>query len=217
MSKILENQKNEIKRKNKDHYNEPVNKWLREYLVQINEQGHGNKVNSDEEFAKKSNIDIKRIQQITSGRARVSIDDLIKISKATGVTSDEIIFGKDIPNTLEVDNVEILSKESYNILYKHTKGGLFPGRDKFLIFLDYLIQQEDFILGLSEKCKDMLEDFKTSKNISKIADFKGYDDFCKKISDTKELSKDLSDIITDFKVRESVRELVRRYIYDHLK
>lgn len=210
MSKMLENQQNT----KKDYYNCPANKWLREYLEQI---GYRNKVASDKEFAKKSDIKYSKIRTITGGSSPVRAEEIIKISKAANVTSDEILFGKDIPNNLKVDNIEILSRESYNKLYKHTKGGLFPARDNFLIFLDYLIQQEDFILELSEKCKDMLEKFKTSKNVSKIANNSGYDDFKKKIEDNKELSKDLRDIITDSKVREMVRELVTRYIYDHLK
>jgi len=216
MSKNLENQKNDKKKtSNRDHYNEPVNKWLREYLIQINEQGHGNKENSDNEFAIKCGIKIDRIQQITTGSARVSIDDLKKISKAAEVTSDEIIFGKPVPDNLIVDDIDVLSQESYNILYKHTKG-IFTARDKFLIFLDYLIQQEDFILELSRLCKDMLGKFKESKNLPKLADYKGYDDFKNKLTD-KKLSKDLRDTITDSKVRDSVRELVTKYLYDNLK
>lgn len=210
MSKMLENQQ----KGKKDYYNCPANKWLREYLEQI---GRGNKVASDKEFAKKSDIKYSKIKTITGGSSPVTAEEIIKISKAANVTSDEILFGKDIPDNLKVGNIDILSKESYNTLYLHTKGGLFPAKDNFLIFLDYLIQQEDFILELSEKCKDMLEKFKTSKNISKITDYNDYDNFKKKISNNKELSKDLRDIITDFKVRELVRELVTRYIYNHLK
>lgn len=210
MSEMLEKQQ----KTKKDYYNCPVNKWLREYLEQI---GHRNKVASDKEFAETSDIKYSKIRTIAGGSSPVKAEEIIKIAKTAKVTSDEILFGKDIPKNLKVDNIEILSRESYNKLYKHTKGGLFPAKDTFLIFLDYLIQQEDFILKLSEKCKDMLEEFKTSKNISKIKDYNGYDDFKKKISDNKELSKDLRDIITDFKVREMLKELVTRYIYDNLK
>lgn len=213
MSKMLENQQSY----KKDYYNSPANEWLREYLEQINKNGYGNKVSSDKEFAKKSHIKYSKIRSIAGGSSPVTAEELIKIAETAKVTSDEILFGKDIPDNLKVGNIEILSRESYNKLYKHTKGGLFPGRDNFLIFLDYLIQQEDFILELSEKSKDMLEKFKTSKNISKITDYNDYDDFKKKIINNKELSKELRDIITDSKVREMIRELVTRYIYDHLK
>lgn len=226
MNENLEKQKNDKKgTKNKkakyykDHSNEPVNKWLREYLIQINENGYGSKTESDKNFAEKSDIKINRVRQITCGRARVSIDDLMKISKAANVTTDEILFGKDIPNELKVDKVKILSKEAYNILYKHaTKGKLFPGLDNFLVFLDYLIQQENFISVISDKCKDIVEEFKDIKdikNIDKLAYSKSYDDFQNVIKD-KELDKALSNIITNSKIRGTVKELAKEYIYDRI-
>lgn len=214
MNKMLENQQS-VK---KDYYNEPANKWLREYLEQINTKGYGNKVDNDKEFANRSNIKYSKIRTITGGSSPVTADELIKISKATGISTDDILFGKELPDRLKFNGIDELSKESYNILHKHTmpKGTLFPARDGFLIFLDYLIQEESFIDVLSSKSSELKEKFKDNKEIYKLADYKNFEDFKNRFSD-KQLSKELRDIITDSGIRNSVRDFIYKYLYDNLK
>ena len=97
MSKMLENQQSY----KKDYYNSPANEWLREYLEQINKNGYGNKVSSDKEFAKKSHIKYSKIRSIAGGSSPVTAEELIKIAETAKVTSDEILFGKDIPDNYQ--------------------------------------------------------------------------------------------------------------------
>ena len=224
----IQNNKKQNKYKGSVHYDKPVNKWLRNYLKLIAQSSSSTKKESDKVFARKSGITLERLTQLSGGYARVSIEDLIKISKATGISTDEIIFQNNDSDdlivddnfieaaNLKIDDIELFSKKSNNVLYKHVKGGLFSGRDDFIKTLDYLISQEDFIKRLSEICYEILENFKASNNSKLIADYKDIDDF-KNRFENKKLNKELNDIITNSKLRNAVRDLVKQYIYDHLK
>lgn len=240
MSKVIENEQNTNKTlsktkksKEKNEYSDNyINVKIKEFIEKQYKLGK-TKETIYLELAEACGVDDSTIRRCKSGYSTLKKYEQLKgFSELTGIPIDELLksietkvklpeepIKRELPEDLVVNGIDIFSKETYNILCQYTfsNGTLFPGKDTFLIFLDYLIQQEDFILKLSEKCKDMLEEFKTSKNISKIKDYNDYDDFKKKISDNKELSKDLRDIITDFNVRKMVRELITKYIYDNLK
>lgn len=240
MGKVIENEQNTTKTSSKQRKSKETSQYIDNYInvkmIEFIEKQHKlgkTKETIYLELAKACGVSVSTIRRCKSGYSTFKKYKQLKgFSELTGIPIDELLesieakvklpkeaIQRELPKDLVVNGIDIFSKETYNILCQHTfsNGTLFPAKDNFLIFLDYLIQQEEFILELSEKCKDMLEKFKTSNNISKIRDYNGYDDFKKKISNSKELSKDLRDIITDFKVREMVKELVTRYIYDHLK
>lgn len=218
---------------NIDYYNNQANKWLREYLEQI---GHGHKVNSDEEFANKCGIKYSRIRSMTGGNGPVYADDIIKFSKVTGISAD-VILGlekKKVPDNLKVDtnnkvgNIEtnILSQKVCDKLSKHIlKDGLFPAQDEYLKFLEYLILEENYIRNLLDKSKQSLETFVediennkiSKKEIELLFSQKDFDNFVNTIKNNKELNERFKGIVTDTKIRNDIRNIIYKYIYDNLK
>lgn len=217
MDEMLKNEQS-IDEKQEDSYDKIVNKWLREYLEQIS-PGYGHKVDSDKEFANKCKIKYSRIRNITNGNAQVNIEDLIKISKATGISCDEILFKKEVPKTLNFNDIDLVSKEAYNVMIKHTiqKNVLFqmPFTDKFLVFLSYLICEENFIITLSEKSHMILEHIKKSNIKIDMTKCKNEKDFFSKFNN-KLIKKEINELITDKKIRQDVREIMCKYIYQEL-
>ncbi len=217
MEKMLKKEQS-VKEEREDNYNKPVNKWLREYLEQIS-PGYGHKVDSDKEFANKCKIKYSRIRNITNGNAQVNIEDLMKISKATGISCDEIILKKEVPKNLNLNAIDVVSKEAYNVMSKHTiqKNVLFqvPYRDNFLNFLSYLICEENFINTLSEKSYKILEDIKSSNIEIDMTKCKDEKDFLSK-PNNKLIKKEINELITDKKIRQDVRKIICKYIYQEL-
>ena len=215
MSKILKKPKSENK-----YSNESANIWLKEYLEEINSPGYGEKGKCDEIFAKNCNIKISRLRDMASGRSPIHSSDIIKFVKETGISAEEILGLQEMPKELQVNGTKIFSDEGYRKLISHMKTEklLFPMRDDFLVFLDYLICQEDFIKDISEKSKGLLE----SKNLSEeeikfIINCQDYNELKNKIKTNEELKKKFQDLITDKKIRNSVRDVIFEYIYDKLK
>ena len=61
---------------------------------------------TQEEFAKKLNIDRSNLSHIESGRRGCSLDLLVQLSSIFGVTLDYIVFGQDKPDWVTVDSRE---------------------------------------------------------------------------------------------------------------
>ena len=223
MDKIPENKKS----CKKDYYNEPVNKWLREYLKHLNKDGYGNKIKSDKEFAKKCGIEYKRLINLSGGNARVNTSEIINISKASGVSADEILGLEPVPDNLKIDGLNIFSKECLDKLKIHIsrKDKLFSSRDEYLKFLEYLIMEDDFIKAISEKASESLnklkEDIENNKlsneELNLLANYKDYDDLQNRIKSNDKLNDRFKKIITDKKVRNAVRDIITKYIADNLK
>lgn len=227
---MLEKQQNN----NIDYYNEPVNKWLREYLEQI---GHGNKVNSDNDFANKCGIKYSRIRSITGGNAPVHANDIIVFSKVTGISANEIlgIEKKDVPDNLKVKTnkkdikieTNMLSEKVCNEISKHIlKDGLFPDQDEYLKFIEYLILDKDYIKNLLYDAKKSFEilisDIKNnqlSKEELEILDThnKEYNTWKDAIKNKNNLKKRFNSLITDTKIRNDTRDFITRFIYNNLK
>lgn len=219
---------------NIDYYNEPVNKWLREYLEQI---GHGNKVNSDIDFANKCGIKYSRIRSITGGNAPVHANDIIVFSKVTGISADEIlgIEKKKIPDNLKIKtnkkdiNIEtdMLSKKVCNEISKHIlRDGLFPEQDEYLKFVEYLILEKDYIKNLLYDAKKSFEilisdiqNNQLSKEELQILDThnKEYKTWKDAIKNNNNLKKRFNSLITDTKIRNDTRDFITRFIYNNLK
>ena len=219
---------------NIDYYNEPVNKWLREYLEQI---GHGNKVNSDIDFANKCGIKYSRIRSITGGNAPVHANDIIVFSKVTGISADEIlgIEKKKIPDNLKIKtnkkdiNIEtnMLSEKVCNEISKHIlKDGLFPDQDEYLKFVEYLILEKEYLRNLlynAEKSIYKLDSDIKNNQLSKeelqILDTnkKDYNSWVDAINNNSRLKKRFNGLITDTKIRNDTRDFIIRYIYKKLK
>ena len=220
---MLKNQKSYMK----DNYNEPVNRWLREYLEHINKDGYGNKTNSDKEFAKKCGIIYSRIKGIAGGDTKVNADDIIKISKATGVSADEILGLEPVPDNLKVDGLNIFSKECLDKLKVHIsrKGKLYSSKDEYLKFLEYLIMEDNFINAISVKALKSLNELKddiknnelSKEELDLLANYKDDDDLKNRIKNNDKLNDRFKKIITDKKVRNAVRDIIVKYIADNLK
>lgn len=235
MDKILEKQKNNYNKSK--YYNKPANRWLREYLKRINENGHGNKVSSDKYFAKKCGIKYSRICSIIGGNSPVYADDIKVFTEKTGVSINEIlgIEKKKVPDNLKVKTsksditiiTNILSQEVCNELSNHIlKDELIPGQDEYLKFVEYLILEKDYLRNLlynAEKSIYKLDSDINNNQLSKeelqLLDThnKEYSNWKDAIRNNNNLKKRFNDLITDTKIRNDTRDFITRYIYNNLK
>lgn len=235
MDKILEKQKND--NNNSKYYDKPANRWLREYLKRINENGHGNKVISDKHFAKKCGIKYSRICSIIGGKGPVYAEDIIVFSEKTGASINEIlgIEKKKVPDNLKVKTsksditiiTNILSQEVCNELSNHIlKDELIPGQDEYLKFVEYLILEKDYLRNLlynAEKSIYKLDSDINNNQLSKeelqLLDThnKEYSNWKDAIRNNNNLKKRFNDLITDTKIRNDTRDFITRYIYNNLK
>ena len=150
--------------KNNKHSDEQANKWLKEYLDEINSPGYGKKGKSNLEFANNCNMTQEALEGKASGRYPIYASDIIAFANETGISADEIlgIEKKNIPDNLKVKtnkkdiNIEInmLSEKVCNEISKHIlRDGLFPAQDEYLKFIEYLILEKEYIKNLLYNAK----------------------------------------------------------------
>ena len=240
---MAEKLENDIKTENKEaktktkkqkekpiYYDNHINEWLRNYLDEKHKID-SKKINKDETIenvtksktienvAEDFGMSASKINRIVSGYATFDANEIIKISEVTGIQPNDLLVPRNkLPDYFEPENIDLMSIEGYNILCKHIQGPLFPCRDNFLIFLDYMICDEDLIKGLSDKTSEILEEFKQNKDTVKLIGCEDFETFQNKLkNENKELSQKLNDLITDKQIRQDIREFICRYIYNELK
>lgn len=224
------------KPKNNKHRDEPANIWLRDYLENFNSPGYKHKGKSNFEFAQNCNMTKEALEGKASGRYPIYANDIIAFVKETDVPANQILGleEKETPDNLKVVNnrkvgnieTNILSQKVCDKLSKHIlKDGLFPAQDEYLKFLEYLILEENYIKNLLYKSRQSLETFvediknnKISKEeIELLFSQKDFDSFVNTIKNNKELNERFKGIITDTKIRNDIRNIIYKVIYDNYK
>ena len=168
MSKRIENEPSSTNKEKPIYYDQYINVMIREFMDTNSK--YGDKTNLMEELAKACGVSLSTMKRCKSGYSTLKKYKQIKgLADYTGFDFNKLIesvenkkvkLAKDIkrkiPDDLVINGVELHNKDSYNVLCNHTfrKGDLFPGRDNFLIFLDYMICEEKFIDTISDKAKD---------------------------------------------------------------
>ena len=237
MSKVIENEQKTKKKEESIYYNNYINAKIREF-VKVNAK-QDKKENIRKGLAKACDVSLSTIRRCESGYSTLKKYKQIKgLADYTGLDFKKLIesvenkkvkpaedMNRNLPDDLVIKGVELHNKDSYNVLCSHTfrKGDLFPGRDNFLIFLDYMICEEKFIETMSDKAKDLLQELKQDidnnklpkEEIEKIGDCKDYEDFDKLFSQG-ELDKRLSKLLNEEKIRNVVRTFITKYIFDDL-
>lgn len=244
MSKKIENEltsknKENIKKKEEaSYFDNYTNVKIREF---INKNAkYGNKTYIKQELAKACGVSLSTIKRCISGYSTLNKYEQIKyLADYTGLDFNELVestevkkakinleIKRELPNDLIINGVNLHNQESYNVLCKHTykKGNLFPMRDEFLKFLDYMICEEQFVYTISDKAQDILQSLKMDINnntlpkdeIDKLANCKDDEDYEEAFS-KGELDKRLRNLISDEKIRNSVRAFITKYIADNLK
>ena len=237
MSKKIENEPSSQNKEKPVYYDQYINVMIREFMDTNSK--YGDKTNLMEELAKACGVSLSTMKRCKSGYSTLKKYKQIKgLADYTGFDFNKLIesvenkkvkpaknIKRKLPDDLVIKGVELHNKDSYNVLCSHTfrKGDLFPGRDNFLIFLDYMICEEKFIDTISDKAKDLLQELKKDMNdnklpkeeIEKIGYCKDYEDFDKLFSQG-ELDKRLSKLLNEEKIRNVVRAFITKYIYDNL-
>jgi len=242
MAKKMENEtKPKKENETAKYYDNYINVWFRNYLQELYMNSEKTKKETDTEFGEKIGISYSKINRIISGYATFDANEIIKISDVTGMSPNDLLYPKDkVPDDVlfllkelpEEISDDIKSKfnilftdKAYNTLCKHSIGPLFPMRDNFLEFLNYMIIDEQYVDELSDTSKKILDEFKQNENIHLLATCKSYEEFRNKLSNKEllkdnqlyELSQKLNALITDKKIRNATREFIIRYIYAKLK
>lgn len=238
MNKKIENAPSSKKKEEAIYYNDYINVKIREFIATNSK--YGQIINLINDIAKACEVSPDTIKRCKSGYStlkkykqikgladytKLDLNKLIESLETKKVKPAENIKRK-LPDDLVIKGVELHNEESYNILCGHTfkKGDLFPGRDNFLVFLDYMISEEKFINAMSDKAQVLLDEFKKDisnnkipkEEITKIEQCADYDDFDDLFS-KGELDRRLSKLITDKKIRNIVRAFITKYFYDNLK
>ena len=239
MSKLIENEQKTKKKEEAIYYDDYINVKFREF-VNAN-SNDDKKENIRIELAKVCGKSVSTIRRCESGYSTLKKYNEIKaFADYTGFDFNKLLEAvgnkkvkqkettkRPVPDDLVINGVQLHNEESYNTLCGHTfiKGkDLFPGRDNFLVFLDYMISEEKFINAMSDKAQVLLDEFKKDisnnkipkEEITKIEQCANYDDFDDLFS-KGELDRRLSKLITDKKIRNIVRAFITKYFYDNLK
>lgn len=240
MSKLLENEKSTTKSNKEEaiYYDSPVNKILRAY---INSFKYGTKSEAKKNLSKNMGISVSKLNRCLSGYATIEeYENLKKLSTDLKMPIEDLtnskqninnknkrlrLMIKGISKKYTINGIKVFSTNSYNVLYNHInkKNFLFPVKDHFIDFLDFMISEEDFIENLSTKAQDIFEGFFNAKDIKIISECNNYKEFKEKLNtikntkgyskDLKENKKKIDDLILKNLIRQDVKELITRYLY----
>ena len=232
------NKKNIKKKEEALYIDKYINIKIREFIDK--NAKYGDKTNITQELAKACGVSLATMKRCISGYSTLKKYNQIKgLADYTGLDFNKLVesievkkvktnmeIKRELPKDLIINGVKLHNQESYNVLCNHTykKGNLFPIRDEFLQFLDYMICEEKFIYTMSDKAQDILESLKIDINnntlpkdeIDKLANCKDDKDYEEAFS-KGELDKRLRDLISDERIRNSVRVFITKYIADNLK
>lgn len=234
MDKKLENQLG-----TKRHMDDIVNKWLYNY-INDKAQKHGDKERVKKEITEKGGFETTRVKRLYDGDALATADDVIKLSKATGISPNEILDQEDRTNEIvkkpSINNVDIFTEKQNNVLYKHMThyylvGGKCYEPDDFIKFLRYLIEQEDLINKLSATANDILDNMRKIiqecidegslkiEQVGNITSFQNYDELKEKLKldEFKGVKTRIRDIITNKSINNSIRDATINYISQNIK
>ena len=234
MDKKLENQPG-----TKRHMDDIVNKWLYNY-INDKAQKHGDKERVKKEITEKGGFEPTRVKRLYDGDALSTADDVIKLSKATGISPNEILDQEDRTNEIvkkpSINNVDIFTEKQNNVLYKHMThyylvGGKCYEPDDFIKFLGYLIEQEDLINKLSATANDILDNMRKIiqecidegslkiEQVGNITSFQNYDELNKKLNldEFKGVKTRIRDIRTSKGINNSIRHATINYISKNIK
>lgn len=244
MSKLLENEKSYKKRQKKvpetaKYYGTPVKSALVGYFDKFK---YGTKSQEKNKLARYLGISVSKLNRCISGYSIIDdYEELKRLSSYLKIPIDNLSNSKQNRNNIErklhltikgiskkytINGVEVFSNSSCKVLYNHInkKNYLFPIKDSFIDFLDFIISEEDFIEKISSKAQDIFEGFYNAKDVKIISKCNDYKEFKDKLdtikSNDKELNKlkkKLDDLIMKNLIRRDVKEIITKYIYYKLK
>lgn len=240
MSKLLENEKSIPKSKKEEaiYYDNIVNESLRDY---INGFKYGNKSEAKKNLSKNIGISVSKINRCLSGYATIDeYEELKKISTYLKIHIEDLTNSKQSVNKKDkrlklmikgiskkytINGIKVFSTNSCNVLYNHInkKNFLFPFKDTFIEFLDFMISEEKFIENISTKAQEIFEGFYNSKDVRVISECNNYKEFKEKLNtirntngyskNLKNNKKKIDDLILKNLIRQDVKELITKYIY----